>query len=470
MLDRDTRTAILRLHREGNGTKRIARALRVSRNAVRGVLRSGETDVPEVSRHSVLDEHRDRVLELFASCKGNLVRVHEKLDEGGVEVGYPTLTAFCRRHGIGQKSKVPAGQYTFAPGEEMQHDTSPHRVEIGGRLRRVQCASLVLCFARMVFAQGYPTFNRFWCKVFLTAALQYFRGAAAKAMIDNTSVIVAYGTGANMVPAPEMAAFAERFGFEFEAHEVGDANRSARVERQFDHIEKNFYPGRTFADFADLNRQFVTWCDSKNHSFKRSIRARPIDLFATEAPLLRSLPLHVPEVYEPHERIVDSEGFVNLCTNRYSAPSKLIGRRVGVHATKDRVKLYSGHQLICEHERIEDGKADRVTLDEHKRERRASHAHKAEPLREERVLRSAAPELGVLVDALKKRHGGRAVRAVRRLYQLYIDYPTEPLVRAVARALDHGLTDLSRIETMVLRSIAGDFFRPPTDDDDDQET
>lgn len=35
MLDLETRTAILRLHREGHGSRRIARALGVSRNAVR---------------------------------------------------------------------------------------------------------------------------------------------------------------------------------------------------------------------------------------------------------------------------------------------------------------------------------------------------------------------------------------------------------------------------------------------------
>jgi len=32
---------------------------------------------------------------------------------------------------------------------------------------------------------------------------------------------------------PEMVAFAERFGFEFRAHALGHANRSARVERPF---------------------------------------------------------------------------------------------------------------------------------------------------------------------------------------------------------------------------------------------
>jgi hypothetical protein len=464
MLDLDTRKAILRLSREGHGTRVIARVLGVSRNAVREVLRSGVAEVPAAPRPSTLDERLDQVRQLFLRCEGNLVRVHEMLGEDGLAVSYPALTAFCRRHGIGHKPKVPVGKYCFAPGEEMQHDTSPHDVEIGGRKRRVQCASLVLCFSRMLFCQVYPTFNRFWCKVFLTEALSYFHGAAAKAMIDNTHVVVAHGTGANMVPAPEMAAFAERFGFEFEAHEVGDANRSAHVERQFHHVEGNFYPGRSFADFDDLNGQLVTWCDDKNQSFKRSIRTRPIELFATEAPLLHPLPLHVPEVYEAHERIVDSSGFVNLHTNHYSVPAELISRRVSVHLTKDRARIFRGHHLVCEHTRLEDGQNARAMLDEHKCERRSHPVHKTDPLPEERTLRTAAPELGLLIDALRKRQGGRAVRAVRRLHRLYVDYPTEPLVRAVTRALDHGLTDLSRIETMVIRSCAGNFFRPPSND------
>ena len=62
-------------------------------------------------------------------------------------------------------------------GQEMQHDTSPHDVEIGGGLRSVQTASLVLCFSRMLFFQCYPPFTRFDCKVFLTDALRYLGGA-----------------------------------------------------------------------------------------------------------------------------------------------------------------------------------------------------------------------------------------------------------------------------------------------------
>jgi len=95
----------------------------------------------------------------------------------------------------------------------------------------------------MLFSQCYPTFQRFDCKVFLTDALRYFSGASERVMIDNTHVVVLRGTGREMVAVPEMAAFAERFGFRFVAHELGHANRSARV-RFFDVVFRQFRHGR----------------------------------------------------------------------------------------------------------------------------------------------------------------------------------------------------------------------------------
>jgi len=49
-----------------------------------------------------------------------------------------------------------------------------------------------------------------------------------------------------------------------------------------------------------------------------------------------------------------------------------------------------------------------------------------------------------------------------------MEYPQEPLDAALRVALEHGLLELPRIETLVLRHVAGDFFRlRPIDDDDD---
>ena len=463
--DEQTRAAVLALKDNGHGLRAIASSLGIGRNTVRRILRGGSTVRPRAERAETLSEHDARVRELFASCKGQRQRVHEELMREGIVVPYSTLTGYCRRHGIGIVPKKPAGQYVFLPGEEQQHDTSPHRVKIGAVHERLHCASLVLCYSRRRYCQLYRKWTRFWAKVFLTEALVRFGGSTLRTMLDNASIIVARGTGKNAVMAPEMEAFGKRFGFLFAAHELGDANRSAHVERTFDYVEKNFYPGRTFSDLEDANAQMVTWCDADDvRPRKRLGGARPIDLFVTEQPALRPLPLYVPDPSLRWDRTVDSEGYVHLHTNRYSAPLDLLERDVVVLETKARVTLVKGEREVCSHARLQDGTGGRAMLPEHEAERRGARLHERRtPRPEESRLAAASPVLGALAEKLRKRHGGRATREVRQLDRMWKEYPTAPLCAAVERAMAHGLYDLGRIEKMVLERVAGDFFQLPMD-------
>src|ERR1019366_7673135 len=141
MLSQAQRTTILELNTQQVSKREIARVLGISRVAVRKVLRANSNAVPELHRVEKAEPHRQQILELFDRCQGNLVRVHEELLAGGAQLSYTALTAFCRRHGIGYAPPTPSGQYEFAPGEEAQHDTSPHELELGGRKRKVQTAS-----------------------------------------------------------------------------------------------------------------------------------------------------------------------------------------------------------------------------------------------------------------------------------------------------------------------------------------
>jgi transposase len=459
VLDQTTRAAILRLRLEGHGTRSIASALGISRNAVRQVLRAGTTEVPRLERTELGEPHRAEITALYVECKGNLVRVHEKLQDAGATLSYQALTAFCRRHGIGREPVKPAGQYHFGPGEEMQHDTSPHDAKIAGKLRRVQTASLVLCYSRMIFIQCFPSFTRFACKVFLTDALRYFGGAARRCMIDNTHVVVLHGTGKDMVPVPEMAAFADRYGFAFAAHEKGDANRSARVERPFDFIENNFLAGREFRDVDDLNAQALAWCDKVNGTHRRHLHASPRELFAAERPHLHPLPIWAPDVYLLHHRIVDVEGYVSVNGQRYSAPWQLIGRQVEVRETKAEIQIFEGPRLVGTHKKAQDLGQGRATLPEH-RPPRGQGGTPSAPAAEERQLLEMAPEIAGYVAALKQRAAGRGTVALRRLQRLLREYPRRPVIEAVRAAETYGLFDLERLERMVLRGIARDFFPP----------
>lgn len=458
MLSEQQRSAILELHGQGMGQRRIGRSLGIARASVKKVIRSQSATRPGIERASRAEPYRPEILDLYAQCNGNLVRVHEELQELGAELAYPTLTAWCRREGIGQPAKIPAGRYDFEPGSEIQHDTSPHVLELGGRRRKVQTASAVLCHSRMLFFQCYPRFRRFECKVFLTAALEYFRGAPAVVMIDNTHVVVLQGTGESMVPVPEMEAFANRFGFQFRAHEKGDVNRSAQVERQFWHIERNFLAGRTFADWQDLNQQARQWCDRINRRYKRHLHATPVELYASERLHLRALPVWIPRPELLRHRTVDVEGYVSVDTNRYSVPMDWIGRPVQVRESAEEIRIELERKPAVVHRRVIDLCDKKTTLPEHSPPRGQRRKRKASAP-EEKALATLAPELGEYVAALKKKGRKKTTLALRQLLRMVREYPREPLQRAIREAAHYGLFDLDRVERMVLRYIAGDYFQ-----------
>jgi hypothetical protein len=131
VLDEETRRAILKLHASGNGTRSIARALKISRQSVRGVLESGQAVALPIERAGLAELQCDAILELCSRCIG---------------LPPPPVTP-------------------------------------------VQIACLALCHSRMIYFQAYPRFSLFECMSFLTAA--GFGGAAEVCMIDNAHLVEA---------------------------------------------------------------------------------------------------------------------------------------------------------------------------------------------------------------------------------------------------------------------------------------
>lgn len=134
---------------------------------------------------------------------------------------YVVVDGYKRIRGLKRLKKDKAW-----PRDAARHLTAPG--ENSGAVK-IQTASLVLCYSREHFFQHYPTFNRFYCTLFLTDGLCHLGGSGEVCMIDNTHMVVLKGSGKDMVPVPEMKAFADRYGFVFEAHEKGDVGLSARL-------------------------------------------------------------------------------------------------------------------------------------------------------------------------------------------------------------------------------------------------
>ena len=406
------------------------------------------------------------IQETLKRCKGNAVRVQEILrDSYGHDIPYSTLTRVMRDLQLREDArKKRSGTYEFGPGQEMQHDTSPHQAILSGKEVKAQCASLVLAYSRRLFIQYYPSFTRFEAKVFLREALLFMDGACPRCTIDNTSVIVAHGSGPDAQIAPEMEHFGLIFAMRFIPHAVGDPNRKARVERNFSYAEKNFLAGRTFADWSDLNSQAKAWCiDVANSKAKRSLGMSPEAAYLIEKPHLLNLPPHIPAVYQSLHRVVDATGYVHVDSNRYSVPERLVGKEVQVHKFWDRIEIFWKNQKTAVHERLIDKREVRSTIKGHHLPL-YRYRTRSGPCKEEMDLLGRSELLDRYVAELKKRSAGRAVRQMRKLLDLKRTYPAKPFFKALEQALHYGMHDLSRLEQMILSHVAGDFFNIEEDD------
>ena len=461
MIPIEVRNGVKLLRAQGQSLREISRLLKLSRNAVRRILR--EKDGERAPSPPCDAATLASLEEAFRRARGNGVRVQELLaTEIGLKVPYSTLTRWIREVQLRDPPRR-SGEYQQGPGEEMQNDTSPHRVLLSGKAVSAQCAGLTLAYSRRLFFQYYPRFTRFEAKQFLLEAVRFNGGSCPLCIIDNTSVIVVAGSGSEAVMAPEMVAFARSLGFEFRAHRINQPTRKGRIERPFAWIERNFLAGRSFVDFADLNRQALTWCrEIANQKPKRVLGMSPEAAYVMEKPYLQSLPRVLPPVYEVLERVVDLYGYVSVDTNRYSVPERLVGRPVSVYKHPAEIVIYHRGSEICRHARLIGQRDARSTLPgHHPTPTRADRG----PALEKQLLSGGHASLERYAAALKQRAYGRGVRALRRLLELKRTYPSGPFFAAVEEALRFGLFDLQRLETLILKQVAGDFFNLERGDD-----
>src|SRR6185312_13041610 len=153
---------------KGKAIKEIARNLKVSRNTVRKILRSGETAFtygrkvqprPKLGPWiSVLDELLASNAAKPAREQLTLIRLFEELQGRGYDGSYDAVRRYARRwskiHGASTATAyVPL---SFAPGEAYQFDWSHEIVILGGVTTTVKVAHVRLCHSRMPFVRSYP--------------------------------------------------------------------------------------------------------------------------------------------------------------------------------------------------------------------------------------------------------------------------------------------------------------------------
>lgn len=344
MISENKRAAIFVLYEEGKKKKEIARLFGIDPKTVRKII-AGKGNIAIQPRSDKKSIDADLLRGMYHRCNGYLQRVHEILiEEHGFDGGYSTLTRMIRVMGIGQKINKRCHQVPDIPGAEMQHDTTPHKIKIGGRRISVICSGMYLRYSKMRYIKFYPSFNRFKMKCFFYEALTHWGYAAELCIIDNTNLAILHGTGKDAVFTPEMVSFAKPYGFTWFAHKKGHANRKAGKERNFWTIETNFLPGRTFENIEDLNQQAFEWATRRYAERPQSkTRLIPLVLFEEEKPDLIKLPPYIEPPYQDHQRLTDQYGYIAFNGNYYWIPGKS-REKVKIIEYADSINIYQGHE------------------------------------------------------------------------------------------------------------------------------
>jgi transposase len=197
---------IARIRRErfvkGKSIKEIVRELKVSRNTVRRVLRSGATSfeyMRTVQPRPKLGSWRVDLDRMLSDNEAKpvrerltLIRIFEELRGLGYAGSYDAVRRYARKW-LASRGEAIAEAYvplSFAPGEAYQFDWSHEVVLISGVTVTVKVAHVRLCHSRMLFVRAYPRETQEMVFDAHARAFGFFRGGCTRGIYDNMKTAV----------------------------------------------------------------------------------------------------------------------------------------------------------------------------------------------------------------------------------------------------------------------------------------
>lgn len=357
MLPAEIQAKILSLHYGSHWTIRaIARELNVDRKSVRLVLRRRSVEFKPTARMraSILDPFRDQILELLRrepriTHTAALVRLREQGYLGGITVLRDFINANRR---IPEPRREAFLRLEFAPGECAQVDWG----EFGDVFRngtKIHCFAIVLAHSRYMSieftkSEKFEDFIR--CH---ENAFRFFGGVPKECWYDNLTSAVTDRLGSLVKFNVRFMAYMGHHGIKPHACNPARANEKGRVEDLIKFIRMNFWPGREFTDFEDLQRQSILWRNQfANQRLHGSTRKIPrLHFESSEKPALRALSESKYDTDEIFSKVVGPDFHILYDTNRYSVPWTLTGLSVTLRVTAADIKVYYHERFITAHVR-----------------------------------------------------------------------------------------------------------------------
>jgi len=416
-----------------------ARALRISRNAVRRDLRRLDLPIPTAPIHwprpGKLDPYKTKIRYLVCEKHLSAIRILEEIKELGYQGGYSILKDYIRTFRP-KPMRPPTTPIDHKPAQEAQMDWSPHTVSLGGREQIVHTASITLCFSRLLFIRFFPDQTLKRVILLHEEAFKEWGAVPVTITYDNMTTVGRHIGPGKIWINPTFQSFADDYDFKVIILPPGAKDRHGLVERPFHYIEHNFLEGREFSDLEDLNRRGDIWrAKTANVRIHGTLRERPLDRFHRERPFLKPLPHSKSEsFFREVERVVHRDFSVAINTNHYSVSPNLIGQRAIVRLYPDHLQIWVNSQLDCKHTYCQ-SRYQRQVLPEHEKTfKYLTHQHR---LLEKIFLRLGEPAK-IYYEGLKKQRGAAAGYHLQRILRLVDRHGSDVVAGALAHAARYG--------------------------------
>lgn len=373
MQDPEEVAVMLRLHKNGWGSKRIARELGVSRNTVKRYLRAGGYVAYGglKGREKLLDGLEDWVREQFHAHRGNADVVRQELEKvHGLRVSLRTVErAVAEERRQIQAETVATVRYETPPGKQLQGDFGQTSAEIAGEKTKIFLCVTTLGYSRRPYVEAFENEQVASWLTTLEGAFYHFGGVTEEVLIDNARALVTVHNPRTreVVFSPSFAAFARYWGFTPKACAPYRARTKGKDERGVGYVKRNAIAGRSFASMEELRAHLRWWmrevADVRVHG---TTGERPIDRFVNaEAGALKPLGSK-PRFQKTRElrRVVHNDLCIEVDTNHYSVPWRLIGEEVLVVVSEDAVTVSYAGEPIVRHLRLH-GRKERLVVPEH---------------------------------------------------------------------------------------------------------
>lgn len=461
MIDPSTQAEVLRLYfTEKLSQRSISSRLGIHRQSVSALIARQSVCLSrpqENPRPSILGPFYERLETLLREDPArSAVNVLQKLRLAGYKGGLTILKDYLRTRRPESEPKAYLS-LEFLPGQAAQVDWGDFGDPFGWG-RKLWCFVMVLCWSRMLYLEFTLSAN---LESFLRRhenAFRFFGGVPREIWYDNLATAVAERKQKLVRFNPKFLAYSGFHGFKPVACNLAAGHEKGRVEDGVKYIRYNFWPGRSFTDVDDSNRQAFGWRDQfANKRLHASTRKIPELMFDQEKTQIRPW-RGLYETDEVRSLKVSHQFRVSFDANDYSVPWRLSGRILTLKADDHAVNLWSGVKRITAHPRCWK-KGDEIVNANHQ-EGLLAVKPGASPHSEIEAVKALGPHAARYLEFL-----GAQTRSLRselaRLMTLITIYGSEAVEQIMGRALKLGIVGSDHLERLLDQSENPASHPPP---------